>query len=249
MFSLEGKTAVVTGARRGLGFAMAKALAEAGANIVAVSANIESSGSEIQTVVESYGRKFEAYSCNFTDSKAVESLSERLAEKPIDILVNNAGTIERSPAVDHTFESWDRVIEVNLSSQFRFTQPIARQMLARGSGKIIFTASLLSFQGGINVAAYTSSKSAIAGLTRALSNEWAGSGVNVNAIVPGYFATDNTSALRADKNRSHSILERIPLGRWGEPQDISGATVFLSSAASDYISGITLPVDGGWLGR
>ena len=249
MFSLEGKTAVVTGARRGLGFAMAKALAEAGANIVAVSANIESSGSEIQTVVESYGRKFEAYSCNFNDSKAVESLSERLAEKPIDILVNNAGTIERSPAVDHTFESWDRVIEVNLSSQFRFTQPIARQMLARGSGKIIFTASLLSFQGGINVAAYTSSKSAIAGLTRALSNEWAGSGVNVNAIVPGYFATDNTSALRADKNRSHSILERIPLGRWGEPQDISGATVFLSSAASDYISGITLPVDGGWLGR
>ena len=249
MFSLEGKTAVVTGARRGLGFAMAKALAEAGANIVAVSANIESSGSEIQTVVESYGRKFEAYSCNFNDSKAVESLSERLAEKPIDILVNNAGTIERSPAVDHTFESWDRVIEVNLSSQFRFTQPIARQMIARGSGKIIFTASLLSFQGGINVAAYTSSKSAIAGLTRALSNEWAGSGVNVNAIVPGYFATDNTSALRADKNRSHSILERIPLGRWGEPQDISGATVFLSSAASDYISGITLPVDGGWLGR
>lgn len=249
MFSLEGKTAVVTGARRGLGFAMAKALAEAGANIVAVSANIESSGSEIQTVVESYGRKFEAYSCNFNDSKAVESLSERLAEKPIDILVNNAGTIERSPAVDHTFESWDRVIEVNLSSQFRFTQPIARQMLARGSGKIIFTASLLSFQGGINVAAYTSSKSAIAGLTRALSNEWAGSGVNVNAIVPGYFATDNTSALRADKNRSHSILERIPLGRWGEPQDISGATVFLSSAAADYISGITLPVDGGWLGR
>lgn len=249
MFSVEGKTAVVTGARRGLGFAMAKALAEAGANIVAVSANIESSGSEIQTVVESYGRKFEAYSCNFNDSKAVESLSERLAEKPIDILVNNAGTIERSPAVDHTFESWDRVIEVNLSSQFRFTQPIARQMLARGSGKIIFTASLLSFQGGINVAAYTSSKSAIAGLTRALSNEWAGSGVNVNAIVPGYFATDNTSALRADKNRSHSILERIPLGRWGEPQDISGATVFLSSAASDYISGITLPVDGGWLGR
>lgn len=249
MFSLEGKTAVVTGARRGLGFAMAKALAEAGANIVAVSATIESSGSEIQTVVESYGRKFEAYSCNFNDSKAVESLSERLAERPIDILVNNAGTIERSPAVDHTFESWDRVIEVNLSSQFRFTQPIARQMLARGSGKIIFTASLLSFQGGINVAAYTSSKSAIAGLTRALSNEWAGSGVNVNAIVPGYFATDNTSALRADKNRSHSILERIPLGRWGEPQDISGATVFLSSAASDYISGINLPVDGGWLGR
>lgn len=249
LFSLEGKTAVVTGASRGIGFAMAQSLAEAGADIIAVSATMPTSGSEIQNVVEKLGRKFEGFACDFSNPSEVESVSDRLALKNIDVLVNNAGTIERSPAVDHSFESWDRVIQVNLSSQFRFTQPFAQKMLARKSGKIVFTASLLSFQGGINVAGYTASKSAITGLTKALSNELSSSGVQVNAIVPGYFATDNTAALRADENRSRAILDRIPIGRWGVPSDIAGATVFLCSTASDYVTGISLPVDGGWLGR
>ncbi len=167
----------------------------------------------------------------------------------MDILVNNAGTIERAPAADHPISSWDRVLQVNLTSQFQLTQQVGRGMLERGRGKIIFTASLLSFQGGINVPGYTAAKSGIAGLTKALANEWASGGVNVNAIAPGYIATDNTAALRSDPERSRSILERIPAGRWGEPGDLAGATVFLASRASDYVSGIVLPVDGGWLGR
>ena len=167
----------------------------------------------------------------------------------LDILVNNAGSIERSPAIEHSLDSWDRILEVNLSSQFVLTQGIARQMLARGKGKIIFTASLLSFQGGINVPGYTASKSAIAGLVKALSNEWASKGISVNAIAPGYIATDNTQALQDDPIRSKSIVERIPIGRWGTASDLAGATVFLASSSSDYVTGITLPVDGGWLGR
>ena len=163
--------------------------------------------------------------------------------------MNNAGTIERAPAVDHPLDAWDRVLEVNLSSQFILTQSIARGMIARGSGKIIFTASLLSFQGGINVPGYAAAKSGIAGLTRALANEWTVHGVTVNAIAPGYIATDNTRALQDDPDRSAAILARIPAGRWGEATDLAGATVFLASHASDYVSGIVLPVDGGWLGR
>ncbi|EAR26082.1 2-deoxy-D-gluconate 3-dehydrogenase [marine actinobacterium PHSC20C1] len=249
MFDLTGTTAVVTGARRGIGFAMAEALAAAGANIIGVSATIEPSGSEIEKAVSSYGRTFEGIACDFADADAVAALGETLATRNVDILVNNAGTIERAPAAEHPTELWDRVIQVNLSSQFTLTQAIARSMIERGRGKIIFTASLLSFQGGINVPGYTAAKSGIAGLTKALSNEWAGKGITVNAIAPGYIATDNTQALRDDADRSSAILDRIPAGRWGTGSDLAGATVFLASRSSDYVSGAILNVDGGWLGR
>jgi 2-deoxy-D-gluconate 3-dehydrogenase len=249
LFDLSGTTAVVTGARRGIGFAMAAALAEAGADIIGVSAQMESTGSAIAAAVTSHGRVFEAIACDFGDSAAVAALGAQLAERSPDILVNNAGTIERSPAAEHPLESWDRVLQINLTSQFVLAQAVGRAMLARGRGKIIFTASLLSFQGGINVPGYTAAKSGVAGLTKALANEWTSRGVNVNAIVPGYIATDNTEALRADPERSKAILDRIPAGRWGVGEDLAGATVFLASRASDYVSGITLPVDGGWLGR
>lgn len=249
LFDLSGRTAVVTGARRGIGFAMAEALAEAGADIIGVSAQLEASGSSIEAAVRAHGRRFTALQTDFADREAVIALGERLAAEQVDILVNNAGTIERAPAAVHPLEAWDRVVQINLSSQFVLSQAVGASMLARGHGKIIFTASLLSFQGGINVPGYTSAKSAIAGLTKALANEWTARGVTVNAIAPGYIATDNTQALRADPDRSRSILERIPAGRWGQSSDLAGATVFLASAASDYVSGIVLPVDGGWLGR
>lgn len=248
-FDLTGKLAVVTGAKRGIGFAMAQALAAAGANIIGVSATLEPEGSAIGTAVLAHGRSFEAHAVDFADRDAVLALASELATRAPDILVNNAGTIERAPAVDHLLTSWDRVLQIDLSSQFILTQALARPMIARGYGKVIFTASLLSFQGGINVAGYTAAKSGVAGLTKALSNEWASLGVNVNAIAPGYIATDNTQALRDDPDRNRSILSRIPAGRWGEASDLGGATVFLASAASDYVNGITLPVDGGWLGR
>ena len=249
IFDLTGKVAVVTGASRGIGFAMAEALAGAGADIIGVSASLPRTGSAIADAIAAQGRSFEARAVDFANRTAVLALGGELAERAPDILVNNAGTIERAPAVDHPLESWDRVLEVNLSSQFVLTQLVARPMLERGSGKIIFTASLLSFQGGINVPGYTASKSGIAGLTKALANEWAARGVNVNAIAPGYIATDNTAALRGDPSRARSILERIPAGRWGAASDLGGAAVFLASAASDYVHGVTLPVDGGWLGR
>jgi 2-dehydro-3-deoxy-D-gluconate 5-dehydrogenase len=248
-FDLTGRLAVVTGARRGIGFAMAEALAQAGADIIGVSATLEASGSAIEQAVTSHGRRFEAIACDFADPDAVAALGGHLAARPVDILVNNAGTIERAPAAEHPIELWDRVIQVNLSSQFVLSQAVARSMLERGHGKIIFTASMLSFQGGVNVPGYTAAKSGVAGLTKALANEWAGRGVNVNAIAPGYIATDNTQALQDDPARSRAILDRIPAGRWGVGADLGGATVFLASAASDYVSGIVLPVDGGWLGR
>lgn len=249
LFDLSGRTAVVTGAKRGIGFAMANALAGAGADIIGVSATLEPTGSAIEQAVLAHGRSFTGFAVDFADRDAVIELGTKLSALHPDILVNNAGTIERSPAVDHPLELWDRVIGVNLSSQFVLAQAIGRSMLERGSGKIIFTASLLSFQGGINVPGYTAAKSGIAGLTKALSNEWAGKGVTVNAIAPGYIATDNTQALQDDPDRSRAILDRIPAGRWGTAADLAGATVFLASSASDYVSGITLPVDGGWLGR
>ena len=251
MFDLTGRLAVVTGARRGIGLAMAEALANAGADIFAVSAHLESTGSCVQRIVEAAGRSFTGFAADFADRRAVTGLAAELVGlgRPIDILVNNAGTIARSPAASHTDDDWDRVLAVDLSSQFVLTRELGRQMLARGSGKVIFTASLLSFQGGINVASYTAAKSGVVGLTRALSNEWAGTGVNVNALAPGYIATDNTQALRDDPDRNRAILDRIPAGRWGKPVDLAGATVFLASAASDYVNGIVLPVDGGWLGR
>lgn len=249
MFDLTGKTAVVTGAKRGIGLAIAEALANAGADIVGVSATLEPSGSQAQQRVEAAGRTFTAHQVDFADRRAVTELADELAAGTVDILVNNAGTIERAPAAEHPLDMWDRVLTVNLDSQFVLSQVIGRSMIRRGYGKIIFTASLLSFQGGINVPGYTASKSAIAGLTKALANEWAAKGVNVNAIAPGYIATDNTQALQDDPDRSRAILERIPAGRWGSAGDLGGAAVFLASPASDYVSGITLPVDGGWLGR
>ena len=251
MFDLTGKRAVVTGARRGIGLAMAAALADAGANIVALSASMEDTGSEVQRRVEGAGRSFEGFAVDLSDRGAVDEFIAHLDRDglEVDILVNNAGTILRAPAADHEDTMWDEVLETNLTSAFRLARAVARPMLERGRGKIIFTASLLSFQGGINVVSYTASKSAVAGLTKALSNEWAADGLNVNAIAPGYIATDNTQALRDDPDRREAITSRIPAGRWGSPEDISGATVFLSSAASDYVNGIVLPIDGGWLGR
>jgi 2-deoxy-D-gluconate 3-dehydrogenase len=250
-FKLDGKTALVTGCRRGIGKAMAVALAEAGADVVGVSAQLESSGSDVEREVTALGRSFRAYACDFADRKAVGGFVERVRGEcpPIDVLVNNAGTILRQPAAEHSDDYWDRVIEVNLSAQFVLSREIGRDMLARGRGKIIFTASLLTFQGGITVPGYAASKGGIGQLTMALANEWAGQGVNVNAIAPGYIATDNTAALRADPERSRTILSRIPAGRWGQPDDFKGAVVFLASAASDYMHGAILLVDGGWMGR
>ena len=249
-FDLTGTTALVTGARRGIGLAMADALAAAGADIIAVSAHLESHGSAVEAAVTAYGRRFRALTCDFADVEAVAALAEHVAsDERVDILVNNAGTIYREPAAVHDLGQFERVLTVNLTSQFALTQALARPMLERGWGKVVFTASLLSFQGGINVPGYTSSKSAVAGLTRALANEWAPGGVNVNAIAPGYIATDNTQALQDDPERSAAIVGRIPAGRWGRAQDLAGATVFLASHASDYVDGVVLPVDGGWLGR
>ncbi|MFI6735868.1 SDR family oxidoreductase [Nonomuraea sp. NPDC050451] len=249
LFDLTGSTAVVTGARRGIGLAIAESLARAGADIIGVSAAMEPSGSEAARRVEAAGRTFTPLQADFSDRSAVTELAAHLEGLGVDILVNNAGTIEREPAAQHSGEIWDRVIETNLNSQFVLSQAVGRSMIERGRGKIIFIASLLSFQGGINVPGYTASKSAIAGLTKALANEWMAKGVNVNAIAPGYIATDNTRALQDDPDRSRSILERIPAGRWGTAGDLGGAAVFLASRASDYVSGVVLPVDGGWLAR
>ncbi|MBM9503020.1 SDR family oxidoreductase [Actinacidiphila acididurans] len=250
-FDLSGQLAVVTGARRGIGLAIAEALAAAGADIVAVSAAMEASGSEVEKRVTALGRTCTPLRADFADRAEVSALATALGDldRPVDILVNNAGTIRRAPAAEHSDSDWDHVLTVNLGSQFSLTREVGRRMLDRGRGKIVFTASLLSFQGGITVPGYTAAKSGIAGLTRALANEWAGRGVNVNAIVPGYVATDNTRALRDDPARHAAILDRIPAGRWGTPQDIGGAAVFLASSASDYVHGALLPVDGGWLGR
>ncbi|MFY1682123.1 SDR family NAD(P)-dependent oxidoreductase [Micromonospora sp. WMMD730] len=250
LFDLSGRTAVVTGARRGIGLAMAEALAVAGADVVGVSATMEATGSEVEQRVRAAGRSFTALRTDLADRAAVRRLVADLHDLgPVDILVNNGGTIARTPAAEHPDEMWDHVIEVNLTSQFVLSREIGREMVARGHGKIIFTASLLSFQGGITVPGYAAAKSGLAGLTRALSNEWAAHGVNVNAIAPGYIATDNTRALREDPERDRAILTRIPAGRWGDATDLAGATVFLAAPASDYVNGIVLPVDGGWLGR
>ncbi|MBW8736287.1 MAG: SDR family oxidoreductase [Streptomyces turgidiscabies] len=250
-FDLTGKLAVVTGARRGIGRAMARALAEAGADIIGVSANLETSGSDIEKDILAAGRTFEAIRTDFADPEAVRTLATDLAtrERPVDILVNNAGTIRRAPAAQHTDTDWELVLQVNLTAQFTLTRAVGASMVARGQGKVIFTASLLSYQGGITVPGYTAAKHGITGLTKALANEWAPHGVNVNAIAPGYIATDNTQALQDDPTRSKAILDRIPAGRWGNPDDLAGATVFLASNAASYIHGTTLPIDGGWLGR
>ncbi|WPR73376.1 SDR family oxidoreductase [Algoriphagus sp. NG3] len=250
-FKLEGKTALVTGCKRGIGKAMAIGLAEAGANIIGVSATLEDSGSTVEKAVTALGREFKGYSCDFSDRKAVYEFIDKVkTDFPvIDILINNAGTILRAPAVEHPDEMWDKVIEVNQNSQFILTREFGKEMVGRGSGKIVFTASLLTFQGGITVPGYAASKGAIGQMTMAFANEWAGKGVNVNAIAPGYINTDNTEALRNDPERSASILSRIPAGRWGKPEDFAGPTVFLCSEAASYMNGTTMLVDGGWMGR
>ncbi len=237
-FDLSSRVALVTGARRGIGRAAAEALAAAGARVVGVSANAS----------EEPGC---SYRCDFATRAEVYELVSAVRRdlEAVDILVNNAGTIERAPAAEHRDELWDRVLEVDLSAQFVLTRELGRDMLERGSGKIVFVASLLSFQGGINVPGYTAAKSAVAGLTKALANEWAGRGVNVNAVAPGYVRTDNTQPLQDDHERYEQILARIPAGRWAEADDIAGAIVFLCSSAADYVNGVVLPVDGGWLGR
>ncbi len=248
-FTLNGKTALVTGARRGIGRAITLALAQAGADVIGVSRTGRME--EIETEVHTLGRSFRAYACDFSDRKALYAFIRQVqTDFPrIDILINNAGTILRKPAAEHPDAFWDKVIEVNLNAQFVLTREIGKKMLERKSGKIIFIASLLSFQGGITVPGYAAAKGGIRTLTMALANEWAAQGLNVNAVAPGYIETDNTQALRNDPARNKAILERIPAGRWGKPEDIAGLVVFLSSAASDYMNGAVVPVDGGWLGR
>ena len=249
-FDLAGKTALVTGCRRGIGRGVAVALARAGADIVGVSASLDP-GDDVVGDVAGTGRRFTPYRCDLGDRQAVHELAEKLVSDfpRFDILILAAGTIERAPAIEHDDDLWDRVLDVNLSAPFVLARELGRRMVAEGSGKIVFVASMLSFQGGVTVPGYAASKGGIAQLTKALANEWAPHGVNVNAVAPGYIATDNTRALRADETRSRQILERIPAGRWGEPADLAGAFVFLSSPASDYVHGIVLPVDGGWLAR
>lgn len=250
-FSLAGKTALVTGCKRGIGKAMAIALAEAGADILGVSATLALSGSDIEKEVKARGRSFKAYQCDFSDRTALyDFISNVKKDNPqIDILINNAGTILRKPAAEHPDEMYDKVVEVNQNAQFILTREIGKEMIARKSGKVVFTASLLTFQGGITVPGYAASKGAIGQLTMAFANEWAQHGVNVNAIAPGYISTDNTEALRNNPERSQSILARIPAGRWGEPRDFAGPTVFLCSDASSYMNGSIMLVDGGWMGR
>ncbi|HEX6334638.1 MAG TPA: SDR family oxidoreductase [Flavisolibacter sp.] len=250
LFSLEGKKALVTGCSRGIGQSMAVALAEAGADIVGVSGSL-GAGSAVEQAVSRTGRKFYAMNADLGNRDAVYAfISQVKKEHPvIDILVNNAGMILRNPADRHTDEEWDQVLAVNLDTPFILAREFGKEMLQRGSGKIVFTCSLLSFQGGINVPGYAASKGALASLVKALANEWAGKGVNVNGIAPGYISTDNTEALRNDPARSKNILDRIPAGRWGEPDDFKGPVVFLCSPAADYVHGTILTVDGGWMGR
>jgi len=250
-FRLDGKTALVTGCRRGIGRGFAQALAEVGADIIGVSAQMEASGSDVEKDILARGKKFKGYACDFSDRKAVYAFIANVKRDfpRVDILVNNAGTILRAPAAQHPDEMWDKVLNTNLNAQFILAREFGKEMVARGKGKIVFIASLLSFQGGITVPGYSASKGGIATLTMALANEWAGKGVNVNAIAPGYTATDNTAALQADKVRNEQILARIPAGRWGTPEDLKGAVVFLCSEAANYINGAILVVDGGWMGR
>lgn len=250
-FDLTGKTALVTGGNTGIGLGISVALAEAGADIIVVSNSIELEGSEVEQKVKAFGRKFKAYVSDFSDRADLYAFLEKVQNdfKSIDILFNNAGIILRKPAAEHPDEYWDKLLSINLDAQFIVTREIGKGMVARGHGKIVFTCSLLSFQGGINVPGYAASKGAVSSLLKAFSNEWASKGVNVNGIAPGYIATENTSALRADAERSKAILDRIPAGRWGEPEDFQGPAIFLASKASDYVSGTILTVDGGWMGR
>ena len=248
-FDLNGKVAIVTGANTGLGQGMAVALAEAGADVALVG---RSAPAETVELVKKAGRKAHVIMADLGSLEPIDKIVSETKEAlgGVDILVNNAGIIKRNDSIDFTEEDWDAVMDINLKTLFFLSQKVAREMIAAGKGgKIINIASMLSYQGGIRVPSYTASKSGVMGLTRILANEWAAHGINVNAIAPGYFATNNTAALQADEKRNAEILGRIPAGRWGEPSDLGGAIVFLSSSASNYVQGITLPVDGGWLAR
>lgn len=248
-FNLKGKTALVTGSNQGIGQYYSLALAEAGADIIGVS--YVDDFEETEKIIEGTGRKFKSYVSDFSDRKDLYKFIEQVKSDfpKIDILVNNAGTILRKPIAEHPDEYWDKVIEVNLSAQFVLTREIGKTMVENGYGKIVFIASLLSFQGGITVPGYASSKGGIKQLTMAFANEWATKGVTVNAIAPGYIATANTKALREDPVRNKAILDRIPAGRWGTPEDLMGTVVFLCSDASNYLNGSVVTVDGGWMGR
>ncbi len=251
-FKLDGKLAVVTGSSQGIGQGMAKALAEAGADIINFSLALpDGAEDETKAIIEGLGRRYDFMPTDFSDREALYASINAVKEQygTPDILFNNAGMIARSPIAEYPDEMWDKVIEVNLNAQFIITREFGKGMVERGSGKIVFTASLLSFQGGITVPSYAATKSGVARLAMSFANEWAGQGVNINAIAPGYIATENTSALRADPVRSKAILERIPAGRWGTPDDFAGTAVFLASAASDYMNGSIVTVDGGWMGR
>lgn len=249
LFDLTGKTAVITGCDTGLGMGMAIALAEAGADIIGASKTPDPSA--VKTAVEATGRKFTYHQVDISDRQVLYNFISQVksGNKKVDILINNAGIILRKPAAEHPDEYWDKVVDINLNAQFILGREFGKHMIDNGGGKIIFTCSLLSFQGGVNVPGYTATKSAVAGLVRAFGNEWGSKGVCVNGIAPGYIATNNTQALREDPERSKSILDRIPIGRWGVPDDFKGPVVFLASSASDYVTGTVLFVDGGWMAR
>ena len=250
-FRVENKIALVTGCSRGIGMAIATELANSGADIIGVSNDMFKSGTDVEKAVNAAGKKFYAYEADFTNRESLYIFLNKVKEDHprIDILINNAGHIMRKPAAEHPDEYWDMIIDINLNAQFIITREIGKQMLANNYGKIVFTCSLLSFQGGVNVPGYAASKGAVASFLKAFANEWAQHGITVNGVAPGYIATDNTAALRADEERSAAILSRIPANRWGTPDDLTGPFVFLSSPASDYINGTILTVDGGWMAR
>lgn len=249
MFDLSGKVALVTGGSRGLGAGMSLGLAKAGADVAVVTTSDK--GRDTQKQIKQLGRKVHTIVADLGREELLEGVIRECVDVlgRIDILVNNAGIIRRTPAVEHATEDWHEVIGVNLNSLFFLSQYAGREMIKQGSGKVINIASMLSYQGGINVPGYTASKHGVAGVTKALANEWASKGINVNAIAPGYMATDNTAALRADETRSRQIMERIPAGRWGTIEDLQGPVVFLASQASDYMNGEVVCVDGGWMAR
>ncbi len=249
-FNLDGKKALVTGCNRGIGKSMALALAEAGADIIGVSGSLEAGKSAIEQEVRMMGKNFYAYRCDFSDRKQLYVFIQQVkGEHVVDILINNAGTVLRAPIAEHPDEYWDKVLAINLDAPFILAREFGKDMLGRKKGKIIFTCSMLSFQGGITVPGYAASKGGLASLVKAFANEWAAQQVNVNGIAPGYIATDNNEALRNDPVRNKTIMDRIPAGRWGHPDDIKGAVVYLASSASDYVHGSIFNVDGGWMGR
>jgi 2-deoxy-D-gluconate 3-dehydrogenase len=250
-FSVDNKIALVTGCSSGIGMAIAIELAQSGADIIGVANDLPLSGSDVSKAVEAAGKKFHPYVADFSSRESLYTFLDKVKEDHprIDILINNAGHIMREPAATHSDKYWDLIIDINLNAQFIITRELGKRMVEQKSGKIVFTCSLLSFQGGINVPGYAASKGAVASLLKAFANEWAPFGITVNGVAPGYIATNNTAQLRADPDRSAAILARIPANRWGETSDLTGAYVFLSSPASDYINGTIITVDGGWMGR